>query len=89
MKSVIRRESLSPPLESSSSALFEFLLFDMLRLPPTDDDELAESSFFGVNAVFRFISVLDDCDEPDECKRKNNNEDKIQTKQLYSCDDHI
>lgn len=49
----------SPGLGSSSSVLFEFLLFDMLR--PTSEDG---SSFFGVNVVFRLISVLVDWLEP-------------------------
>lgn len=40
--------------------LFEFLLFDILRRPASEDD----SSFFGVNAVTRFISALVDCVEP-------------------------
>lgn len=56
---VCRRINRSPDRESSSSVLFEFLLFDILRRPPTD-----ESSFFGVTALFRLISVLDDCMEP-------------------------
>lgn len=49
----------SPDLESSSSVLFEFLLFDILRRPPS-----GASSFFGVVAVLRLISVFDDCVEP-------------------------
>lgn len=49
----------SPDLESSSSVLFEFLLFDILRRPP-----IVASSFFGVVAVLRLISVFDDCVEP-------------------------
>lgn len=47
---------------SSSSVLFEFLLFDILRRAPADDDD--GSSFLGVSAVLRLISVLDGCDEP-------------------------
>lgn len=49
----------SPDLESSSSVLFEFLLLDILRRPP-----IVASSFFGVVAVLRLISVFDDCVEP-------------------------
>lgn len=52
----------SPDRGSSSSVLFEFLLFDILRRPPSDDDD--GSSFLGVTAVLRLISVLDDCEEP-------------------------
>lgn len=55
----------SVDLGSSSSVLFEFLLFDILRRAlAVDVDEADGSSFLGVTAVLRLISVLDDCDEP-------------------------
>lgn len=58
----------SPGRGSSSSVLLEFLLFDILRRPAMDDDD---SSFFGVTALFRFISVLDDvCEEPSEIRKQ-------------------
>lgn len=50
----------SPDRASSSSVLF--LLLDMLRRPPNDDDD--GSSFFGIGAGLRLISVLDVCEEP-------------------------
>lgn len=53
----------SPDLGSSSSVLLEFRLFDILRRPAANDDEVG-SSFFGVNALLRLISTLDDCDVP-------------------------
>lgn len=52
----------SPGLGSSSSALFEFRLFDTLRLPASEADD--KSSFFGVTALLRLISVLDDWEVP-------------------------
>lgn len=51
----------SPALESSSSLLFR--LFDILRRPAANEDD-GGSSFFGVNALLRLISTLDDCDVP-------------------------
>lgn len=54
----------SPPdLGSSSSVLLEFRLFDILRRPAANEDDDG-SSFFGVNALLRLISTLDDCDVP-------------------------
>lgn len=63
-------------LGSSSSMLFEFRLFDILRRPAASEDDDG-SSFFGVNAVLRLISTLDDCvvpmEEPNESKCQKGN----------------
>lgn len=65
----------SPDLESSSSLLLEFRLFDILRRPAAKEDDCG-SSFFGVNALLRLISTLDDCDVP-VCLSKHTNKINI------------